>query len=431
MTPANRYVLAVILSVFLFSCNKNEEIGYNVQPNENLLEVAFENSIAITAHTVLEDSVRTDETLINLVGSISDPVFGTTTAGMYTQFRLTTNNVNFGTGAICDSVALSFAYKGIYGDSNSTHVLNVYEIDEFFDIENPYYSHQRLGVFKKDLANYSFIPNFEDSVKVGSSMLAPHLRLFINKSIGQKIIDAGASNLQDNASFLKFFKGLYITTKKVNSNGSILYINPTSTLSKLTIYYHNSEDTLTYNLVLNENCARFTTFEHYKYSGASSQFKQQINGDTLLGNNTLYIQGMSGSKVRLKFPEALLLNNLGKIAINRAELVVNVNADAIGDYPPPDILTLVLINNDETLSFLPDVAYGESYFGGTYNSDKKEYRFNISKYLQNALMNGNFNDKGLYLVISGAAVRANRAVLNGNKTSEDNLRLEVVYTKIK
>ncbi len=427
-----------IYAVFI-SCNKNEEIGSQIQPTENLLGVTFQNSIPISAHSVKEDSVRTDETILNMIGSYKDSIFGFTSAGMYTQFRLTTSAVSFGTNPVCDSIVLSLAYNGgFYGDTSSPMTLNIYEIAESFNIENSYYSNARLGVYKTDLANYTFKPDLKDSVKVDSTKYAPHLRVKLNKSIGDKIIAAsGSYELTDNTTFLNFFKGLYISTKKVSSKGSIIYINPTSSISKLRIYYHNDADTLSYNLVINENCARFNTFDHDNYTYAVDTLKKQIlKGDTVLGDNKLYLQAMAGTKIRLKFPNAVnpvFYENtpINKIAINKAELVINVDQSTINSLAPPSILSLAVVNNDDTYSFLPDVVYGESYFGGTYSSTTHQYRFNISKYFQNALLNGSFDDNGLVIVVSGAAVKGNRAIIYGPKSTKNNMRLEVIYTKLK
>ena len=426
------FFFLIFLFIILFiSCNKNEEIGFETQPQQNSLHVIFEKSISIFAYSVLEDSVRTDKTILNLIGSYKDPVFGITTAGMYTQFRLTTTSVNFGNNPICDSIILSLAYtKEFYGDTSSLLTLNVFELNEDFYSDKPYYSNNRLATFKKNLANYSFTPNLVDSVNVGTSMVGPHLRVRLNNTLGQKILNASTSDLIDNSTFLKFFKGLYISTNKVNTNGSILYINSLSTISKLALYYHNTTDTLTYNFVLNDNCARFNTFNHHNYKDAISSFKQQTNGDTSLGDYTLFLQAMAGTKIRLKFPDVINLSTIGKIAINRAELVLKIDLGTETGFSPPDNLSLVVINKDNSLSFLPDIAYGEAYFGGKYNSSTNEYRFNISKYIQNALQNGSFEDNGLYIVISGAAIKGNRAIIKGSKCPDDNMRLEIIYTII-
>ncbi len=439
----NQLLLFLLISISFISCNKNEEIGSNIQPSENLLGVVFQNSIPISAHTITEDSVRTDETILNMIGSYYDPEFGFTTAGMYTQFRLTSSNIDTAfANSVCDSIILSLAYNGgFYGDTSSNLTLNVFEIADDFSLDNNYYSNDRLGIYKNNLANINFKPNLRDSVKVDGVMYPRQLRVHLKNSLGEKFINASSGNLADNASFLKFFKGLFISTNKVSSDGSILYINATSSLSKLTLYYHKNSDTISrkYSFVINENSARFNTFDHYNYFSAADTLKNQIkksNPDTTLGDKKLFLQAMAGTKIRLKFPKAVdpaYFENtpLNKIAINKAELVIGVDPTTIDDFDPPALLSLVVINTNGTYSFLPDVVYGEAYFGGTYNSTTHEYRFNISKYLQNSLLNGSFDDKGLFIVVSGAAIKGNRAVIKGPQSSGDKMRLEIIYTKLK
>ncbi|HNW90739.1 MAG TPA: DUF4270 domain-containing protein [Bacteroidales bacterium] len=426
--------LAFLLFLFIYfitSCNKNEELGLNIQPPEDIMGVNFIDTIPLIAYTVYEDSIRTDEVTYNLIGSCADPIFGLTNAGAYSQFKLTTTAVNFGNNPVCDSVVLSLAYQGFYGDTSTTLTLNVFEISDDMDIDKNYYSNDVLGVYKNNLANVSFKPNFKDSVQVGSTKYAPHLRVKLKNSLGQKFINAsGSSDLADNTNFLKFFKGLYISTKQVSSGGAILYFNFLSSITKLSLYYHNDEDTAAYNFIIDATCARYNSFDHKNFSSADPLLKQQISGDTILGDSVLYVQAMAGTKIKIRFPDILGLNNLGKIAINKAELVLKVDENAIGAYAPPEKLILSKINPDGTLSFLTDYAYGDAYYGGSYSSTTKEYRFNIGQHVQDALLKGSFDDKGLYLVVSGGAVKSNRAVLKGNKTSQDNLRLEIIYTKI-
>ncbi len=430
--PKIRTAGFLFLLVILFaSCNKNENLGINVQPQEDIMGASYIDTIPVTAYTVREDSVRSDETTYNLIGSYCDPIFGQTDAGTYCQFKLTTTSVDFGTNAVCDSVVLSLAYSGIYGDSSATLTLNVCEIADDFYYDNSYYSNERLGVYKNNFSGTSFTTNLKDSVQVGSTNYAPHLRMKLKKALGQKFIDAsGSSDLSDNANFLKFFKGLYISTKTVSSGGAIIYFNFLSSISKLSLYYHNDEDTAAYNFIIDDKCARFNTFDHKKFSAASQVLKQQIKGDTLTGDSILFIQAMAGTKIKIKFPKVLDLKSLGKIAINKAELVMKVDENTITNFSPPDKLILSKINSDGTLSYLADYAYGDAYYGGSYSSEDKEYRFNISKHIQDALISGSFEDQGLYLMVSGAAVKSNRVVIKGNKSSQDNLKLEIIYTII-
>ncbi|HOY30881.1 MAG TPA: DUF4270 domain-containing protein [Bacteroidales bacterium] len=434
-----RLTLFLLLFVgFLTSCNKNEELGVNVQPSQDMLGINTVD-IPVYAHTVYEDSVRTDETTYNLIGSYLDPVFGLTDAGVFTQFNLTTTSVPFGDNPVCDSVVLSLAYQGFYGDTSSMLTLNVFEISDDFYYDNTYYSDDILGTYKNNYAGITFKPNFKDSVQVGSIKYPPHLRVRLKNTLGQKFIDAsGTSYLTDNASFLKFFKGLNISVKSVTSDGVMLYFNMLSSITKLTLYYHSDDDTAAYNFVIDSKTARFNTFDHKGFSTADPLFKQQLSGDTLLGDSILYVQAMAGTKIKLwiGYNDIVGLNAFlkdtvnGRIAINKATLVVKVDENTITEFAPPEKLILSKINSDGTLSFLADYAYGDAYYGGSYSSTAKEYRFNVAKHIQDAMLDDDFMDYGLYLVVSGAAVKSNRAVIKGNNTSQDNLRLEIIYTII-
>jgi hypothetical protein len=420
----------IFLLLLFFSCKKEEELGVEVQPAGDELNISYTDTFFISAYTVRDDSVRTDETLINMVGCINDPVFGRTSAGAYTQFRLPDNNVNFGPNPVADSVILSLAYHAHYGDSTQPVMLNVFEVDKPFHIDSAYYAFTRLPCFKNDLASaFTFIPNYTDSVSVEGANQAPQLRVKLSKSLAEKFIAAsGTASLSDNDQFANFFKGLYITVAQTGSKGQMIYFNLLSSASKLTLYYHNDNESLKYTFVLNDKCARINTFDHYNFLYADMGLKSQLAGDTLAGNQILYIQPMGGTRVKMKFPSLLSLVTNRKVAVNKAELVFKAEKSDPGEKLP-DKMTLVRIKENGSLGFLPDALMGDQYFGGTLNSSD-EYRFNIAKYIQEYLLQGGLGDIGLYITVSGASVKANSAVIAGHQAASGNLRLELTYTHI-
>jgi hypothetical protein len=82
-----------------------------------------------------------------------------------------------------------------------------------------------------------------------------------------------------------------------------------------------------------------------------------------------------------------------------------------------------------------DYYEGTSYFGGDYDSDNGEYFFRISRYAQNLLKSDTIGDYGLYLVVSGGSLMANRVQINGYNPSsptalEKRLKLKMIYTKL-
>jgi hypothetical protein len=421
----------LFLAIILNSCKTDEEIGVEVQPPEDKLIIGFDEQFGISAYTIKEDSVKSDETLLNLLGSYNDPVFGTSTAGFYVQFRLKDNGVTFGPNPVIDSVVLALAYSSYYGDISVNQNVKVYEVTEDFKKDSVYYSNRRFSYDPIALADYSFVPKPNDSVSVNGVKYGPHIRIRLDNAFGQEFLnESGLTSLSNNDEFVKFFKGLYVAAEPRMVKAAILYLSIMAEPSCLALYYHNDDgDSLNYAFVINENSARVNVFDHYGYSGADHDFQQQIAGDTSRGEQLLYLQAMSGVKTFIRIP-SLKEVFPEPVVINKAELVIPVRSDANDGFVKPAQLTLVKIESDSTLSFLLDELYGSAYFGGTYNSTTKEYRFNIATYIQNCILNSDYRGLGLYLAISGASVKGDRLVINGPANTENNLRLEITYTRI-
>jgi hypothetical protein len=436
----SKLLFIVIISIsFLFSCEEPDIIGLEVQPSNDKLNVQFTDTNTLTTYSVREDSIRTDETQYNLLGTFIDPVFGQTYASIYTQFRLSSDNVDFGANPVLDSLILTLDYEDFYGSIlkyDGLQKIKIYELAQDIYKDSSYYSNKNKSYSTTELANLTFLPDFEDSITIDSERYAPHLRIKLDNSLGQIFLDASGTDVlsdNDQTHFLDFFKGLYITTEQVGvSKGAILYFDLLSTLSKMTLYYKNDEnDSLKYDFLINEHCARFNNFNHYDYYDADPVLKQQIiDTNITLGDSILYLQAMGGIKTKIMFPNMQIWDNYGIIAVNKAELIIKVNETTDASlYEPPTKLSLVRINEQGENTFLLDQFEGEEYFGGSYNSARKEYRFVISRYIQD-LINKTKTDYGLYLMISGSSVKANRAVLNGSKYSSNNIRLLLTYTKL-
>jgi hypothetical protein len=72
----------------------------------------------------------------------------------------------------------------------------------------------------------------------------------------------------------------------------------------------------------------------------------------------------------------------------------------------------------------------ESYFGGKYDASTKEYRFRITKYIQQLVQDSLINNNEINLVVNGAGIRANRLTFYGTNPDDfsKRLRLELSYT---
>jgi len=419
---------------FMISCEKDPDaVGLEVTPVQDQLYVESVDTFTIQGYTVAEDSLASSFTSLNLCGSHFDPVFGRVTAGFATQVKLSSVNPSFGDNPVPDSLVLVLAYNSYYGDTSNMQLFNVFELDETLLTDTTYYSNHRVQHLQTDYAHLSFYPRPTDSVPYDTLKLAPQLRINLSKvspALAYKILYTPSDYLADNLKFVEYFKGLYVTAAPVSYGGSILYFNLLSSNTRLKLYYHNDEnDSLVYNLVINESCQRFNHFNHYNYDYASQDFRKQvIYGDTSLGVNKMFLQGMAGTKVKLRLPLLKAWAAGRKIAINDAQLIIPGN-EAEPVLTPMTKMLLVKINENGSMSNLPDYAVGDSYFGGGYNTGSNDYIFRITQHIQDMLKDS-YTDYGMYLMASGAVVRANRFILNGPGHSLKPMKLRIVYSSL-
>jgi hypothetical protein len=231
--------------------------------------------------------------------------------------------------------------------------------------------------------------------------------------------------------FKNFFKGLYICAEPCNNSGSLVNVNLSHELSGIKLYYkRNGEAGLFSFFVRSEETIRFGHYVHDYTSGDPNFVNQVLNQDTSLGRTMLYVQAMCGVKTKISFPNVKSLRNK-KVVINKAELVIKNIGEELSYYPQPERLTLQTNNSSGTSIFLPDhfTSTNLAYWGGGYDKTKEEYRFRITRYIQEVIQRDHF-EPFIYLLVEGAAANANRLILSGtNPTDPSRLRLELYYTE--
>jgi hypothetical protein len=423
--------------LLISSCSKPAGlIGVVVQPDEAKLRVGYNDTILINAYSQPEDSIRTDELSVNLLGSNMDPVFGNTTASVYMQFMLENADHSFGPNPKLDSLVLHLLYKDSYGDTNTQQTLRAYELEQSIYKDSVYYSNVNLDVGTTDFADFSFIPRPTDSVILGSDTLPPMLRvnLTANPDLGEYLLAAPEDVMASNESFQEYFKGLFVTADPVMEGGSLLSFDILSNYSEMILYYSNDDkDSLQFDYMCTLLNATISKFSHNFETGDMS-FKMQVkDGDTALGAQNFYLQGASGVATIFKFPNIKSWSGLGPVAINEAKLILN-GSENNPLWGAPQQLSMAQIEDDGSFGYLVDQSEETAlYFGGEYNSDANNYTFRITRYIQSLIDDPNKKDNGLYLISTGASIFPNRFVFDGYNPTIDTarrLKLEVLYTKL-
>jgi len=458
-------LLIILSAALLFSCTKDiSKIGVDVV-GKNPLEVVYTDTITIETYSELIDSLRTDELSAHVLGAMVDPVFGTTNASVYSQFRIVDEYETtpfIGENPELDSIILyiKYAEEKIYGDTNYLQHFTVYELGEELIRDTAYYAFQNLRTKSDIIGEANFTPRFDSVTYITKpddpfntepdtlSRIRP-IRIPLSDDFGNRLLNLDLEKYQTQEAFLEEFKGLYITTLNQNipsSGGSMVTANLNDPKTYIMLYYHNDTSSymengteIFYNhefkYKVDINTARFSNYNHYDYVNADADFRRQvIDGETELGVQKIYMQGLGGVRTTIKFVHGHKIPDYYNYAVNEAKLLL-YNVDEESNLLPIDNLTLSrkFIEDGDTSNFLiSDASGGERYFGGTYNSSDERYYFRITQYIQQ-LIEGDTDDNDLRIEIIGGAVHPNRLVAGGSMPTgleEKRMVLQLIYTKI-
>ena len=398
--------LGLVIGLIAVSCSDPNTIGLEIQPTSDNIIISSANFEGLTSTTESEDSLRTDEALSLILGNISDdPTFVYNHAGFYTQILLTENNTDLGDNPIVDSVIMSYTYSGYYGDLQDFYSIFMQEMAGSIYKDSTYYSTTNIEGLSMP---YNFIESFNVDT---DSEENPVLKMNLQDNLGQKILDLGNEILKDNESFLENFYGLSLSVAYyhpigVEAQNTMLYLNPEGSNSFFKIHYHNNEsgtDTLSLDFELGGDAARINLFNSKPLSNLNQE------------DGKVYIQSMAGYKAKISITNKDSIKNLleGK-AINKVAMAFDVEAGWQSEYAAHDKLFLVRVDQEGKNVFLTDYTIeGETHFGGRLEDDK--YEFNITRYFYQLLNNDSYTND-LYLLPAGAAVNANRTILDKDIT---------------
>lgn len=410
-----------------FNACKQPDLGLEVQNPSDAINLQKKDDFTVRTTLEREDSVKTDELSLNLLGAYNDPYLGSMRAGFYTQLRPSVSNVNLGEGFIADSIVLVLPYRGFYGDItklNGLQKFSVYRVTQDFLQSTTYYSNDSLTVNSAPIGVSEFIvPVLTDSVRVTGKKEAPQLRIRLDMALAQDIYN-NPSSLVDGDAFVQFFKGIYVRSETPTTQagtGAMLDFSLTSGARIDLFYKNNANDSLRTSFSVNESCARFTRFNH-----TYSTLVSNLISTPALANEQSFCQTMAGLRTRIDFPDLKSWQAGRNILVNEALLIVPVDESKIGKYLPNPQLNMITKGESGDLQNTLDLIIGDTWAGGTYNSTEKQYVFNISRHVQ-GLLNNLITDRGLFIQATGTGVSSYRVPLNGGASADRPIRFEIMY----
>lgn len=407
------------LTVFV-SCKKSyDTIGNGtLSPEELLASGGVEFSV--NTFSELQDSAYTSGVSNLVLGSMHDPKMGITNASFYAQFDYT-GTLNKGNGGtpVLDSVVLSLDYVEFYGKLDEITV-EVHELDVEMDVDSNYYRSTVIAEKPSDLAlapSSTQVPNPTQKVVVGGDTLDPQLRVKLDNTWGNDILQEGFTGtaFDTHESFRTFFKGLRVNVQETNpasGKGGILYLDPDDKNTKITFYYHVTGQTDAYNfgIGITGDCAYFN---HVEIDNSGYPAGNILNNPSI-GMNQFYAQAFNLKGV-VEFND---LNTIPKNSVIHAALLeLPLEYQTYSPYYPSPALAVVF-----------KLASGFKAGSINYNNTRKSYLFDIRELVQE-IVNEEVENKGVTVAPSKFSSSSERIIFNGSgTTNKKKPRLIIKYT---
>ncbi len=401
--------LALLSILWISACKDDLNlVGGSIQPGEDEIGV-YTDTFQVEASTVLLDSIYA-KTTVGLLGEIYDPTYGYLKADYICQFYCM-DEYQFAKTPVdgkIDSVDFFIVYSGSVGDSLTPMRAQVYQVNSA--LEKNYYTNvdpskfcdRSIPLGAKTYTAYD--ASISDSIRgitdtTDSLYYTPHVRIRMDKSLGQRIYDETIHNpasFKNQAAFNAFFPGIYVT----NTFGSGNMLNVYS--SSFAIYYHY-RDTLVSSSGVADSVVIKKTQEVFYATPEVIQLNRVRNMglDKLVNDpDYVYMKTPAGAVTKLVIPAKEIAPLVEGRVINNMSFSLMAMPQEETQFPllaPP---TVVLMPED-SLSFFFQKGYTDVNSLAipiTYTTSTRKYNFgNISNILKVHIKNS--PDEDLRLVV--------------------------------
>jgi hypothetical protein len=395
------------------------------------------------------------------LGSYNDATFGTLTTNLITQIYDYNAYDSVKEIYEIDSVVLFLVYGNAYpfheGQALDPMTISIGELinpitidsateDYRSDTNLPHYSGSVLSNYLLDEDELNIRDSVMDPSDSSAKVLQPifRLRLDKNNSSGEayarKLLTA-SKDAKDANDFLEKVPGLYFEAhpEMMTNKGNIVNFNFYSDYGSpgIRVYYKKTaSDTVSSEKSYSFNFAGGTTYNYINIdrttgtSALAQDLQNQLAGDTALGQKTLFLQSFYGSMMRLRMPDIREFANIPaangkKIVINQDVLIMNAEPNA--KFSPATALNIAYAPTSDSLYSLADQSFN---IGGLYDENKSEYRFYLTRHIQNLLQNPNAENVPLTIYSNTRNIIPDITTILGpdRANGDKRMRLEVVYS---
>lgn len=425
----------VFCGIILFaSCNRDNLLGLEVQPEDALEGMNLIDTFTIKARTIIPDADRSSQ-LRNYVGLLSNEVFGDASATLYINFNLESENVRLDLPAsayVVDSLVLNVVPFYAYGDSTKPAEFEVFTMEEAPDINEIYTSDKSFRTDDVAIGSHSFqyrTSNLLDTAYRGEV-------IHLDKDIGSYLLQGIGTGYTNSDQFKSYLKGLAI---KPTGGEAIFNLVTVGDGRGLTLYYHYTDEegnvvpqSLTYKAA--NTTSRINEF-NLSYKNA---IVEEYLNNYEKGTDKLFVQGMSGVKAEIQIPHLNAFALKSHAAIGRASLTVELDdlkPGGIGFDPSSRLYLLdyeVDPSTGDTVQTLTlDYVTSTNRHGGFLENGK--YTFDITRQVQRMVDEAR---SGVLNRNLGFTINAQVVVLNENVCQQnvlkgsDNIVFKLYYTDL-
>jgi hypothetical protein len=421
--------------VFLLSaCQRPEDsTGLDLIPGEDLLLANQTDTVSIIAITDVTDSVFLDERATVLLGTIYDPIFGTTRADIFCQLAPLNINPDFPASFVVDSVVLSLSYFGSTWGNAAPQQFLVNELSAPIYLDTAYTRMDSVPVFTGNLINTAAPVTWQGfkldpftGVRVGNDTVAPQLRIPLLPSLGQRLLSADPSVYASNTAFKEHFRGIRISG--ISDDGGICDVDLLNSNSRIRVFFKDLDgtpDTTFFDYQVTSSEARFNRIRRsYSLSDLEPLAASTSMDASVLG----YSETVGGTRVLITFPHLDDFKVSGR-TINRAELVVPFEPNET--FNRPAFLFAQYRNAAGNLVAIPDYGGGSISVSGQALDSPSRYRLNISRFIQ-AYLEGEIAEPEIYISALEQGITPKRVVLHGPEFAGETwqkMRLVITYSE--
>jgi hypothetical protein len=434
----NYLAALIVFSLLAFSgCKKpDSSIGLGIQPDSDMLSLYYTDTLTLDMVSVREDSLSTDELSSGVLGKVFHPRFGTVSARFATQLRLSATNVDFGSNPFVDSMYMSLRFSGESFGTLTPHTIMVHALVDTLVLDSTYYSNFDPEVGHDNLVDPFQLPvslNPTGDVISGEDTLSSQLRINLSTSLGTSFLDQDTSIFSNNENWLNFFPGIVVSSA---SGQGAATIDLSSGLSIVRMHYHNDTDTTFYDFLISPLSARVNMF-YTDFAGSLEVLENNIDENiSIPGDDLLYVLSSSGVKIKMFIPHLESVNDTLREtrAVQKAELILPLDESFYDSrYPAHEQLFILTENENGDLISTPDQTSIGVNIDGFFDSEAREFRFNITRTIQQILNRntgigfGNFSPDRpvppLYIVSTRAGISIQGVVIRGTGVNENKARL--------